>query len=235
MKDETPPAETSRGGWNPDEHPAPEKLSAYQAKELPAAENDAIQEHLAHCEICAEVLLDLHHFLDFVPEEQSPKEVVDFEAVAEWRELRKKLRDDRLLKSLRAFQAVAAVLGILVFGLSIYAIRLHGRSPALQPLPEKTLDFSEHRGVQTVKDEARLPVALKLFFDNDYPRYQVEIRARGSQLLYVNEYKKSDLDRSILTLPAGSLPAGTYTIRLFGLDDGEPEPVGLPNELTILP
>lgn len=235
MKDETPRAESSGGRWSSEDHPAPEKLSAYQAEELPAAEDDAIQEHLANCGVCAEALLDLQRFLDSAPEGRSSKGVADFEAAAEWRELRGKVREVRLRKSLRAFQALAAVLGILFVGLSVYEIHIHGRSSALLAMPEKTLDFSEKRGGQSVREGARLPIALKLFFEADYPRYKLEIQTTQGRLLYSHEYTKLDLDRSALPVPDGFLAPGNYTVRLFGLADGRPEPIGPPIELAILP
>jgi hypothetical protein len=72
----------------PKDHPAPEKLSAYQANELSPEEDDAIQEHLAQCTLCTELLLDLQRFLDPMPEDLPREGVVDFETATEWRELR---------------------------------------------------------------------------------------------------------------------------------------------------
>jgi hypothetical protein len=48
----------------PDSHPSPETLTAYHAGELSAAAADAVQEHLATCRHCADLLLDLPAFLD---------------------------------------------------------------------------------------------------------------------------------------------------------------------------
>jgi len=127
------------------EHPSPEKLSAYQANELPPEEEDAIQEHLVECSLCTELLLDLQRFLE--PAEEERPGVADLAAEAEWRKVRKEMgwegekRQEapaadvsRLRRSLRAFQAMAAVLLVGVLGLSVYALRLReevGTSEAL--------------------------------------------------------------------------------------------------------
>ena len=65
------------------EHPAPEKLSAYQARELSPEEMGVIREHVAGCGLCAERLADLRRFLDVAPEEREG--VADLETAAEWR------------------------------------------------------------------------------------------------------------------------------------------------------
>jgi Putative zinc-finger len=48
---------------DPEEHPDPETLTAYQANELSEEEDGRIQDHLAVCRHCTELLLDLEEFL----------------------------------------------------------------------------------------------------------------------------------------------------------------------------
>ncbi len=55
----------------PGSHPSPETLTAYHTGELSAAAADAVQEHLATCRHCADLLLDLPAFLDPPAEPES--------------------------------------------------------------------------------------------------------------------------------------------------------------------
>lgn len=117
---------------DPEDHPAPEKLSAYQANELPAEESDRIQEHLVQCAFCTDLLLDLERFLE--PEEEGAREgVADLGAEAGWRKVRAEVgwREEpaaaemsRLKRRLRVFQRLAAVFLVGIAGLSIYVVLL---------------------------------------------------------------------------------------------------------------
>jgi len=231
------------------EHPAAERLSAYLANELSPEESDAIQEHVASCRLCAERLLDLQGFLGFKPQETS-QGVTDLETAREWRRLWERiggiekqgsldssLERGRLLRSLRTFQVLAAVLGALSIGLTVYAVRLQGWPREIYPIPEKTVVFARMRSAGTLEEiDIKPPVALKFFVDADYPRYAVEIRARGGRLLYsYDRYRKADLDRSTLPLEAGDLAPGTYSLRLLGVRNGRPEPIGSPVKLIVHP
>src|SRR6476660_8410871 len=77
-------AETQNG------HPAPGRLTAYHAGELPPAEVEAIQDHLAHCAECTRALLALPHFY---AEMEAPElaERPDPGAEASWQALRARL------------------------------------------------------------------------------------------------------------------------------------------------
>ena len=48
---------------DPEDHPSPETLTAYQANELSPEEDERIQGHLAACRHCTEMLLELEEFL----------------------------------------------------------------------------------------------------------------------------------------------------------------------------
>ena len=116
----------------PEEHPAPEKLSAYQANELPPEEADDIQEHLIQCTFCTDLLLNLERFLEPSEEDSAPKGVVDLGTELGWRKVQtevgwKELPGEvsRLRKHLRVLQAIAAALLIGTMGLAAYAFRLH--------------------------------------------------------------------------------------------------------------
>jgi hypothetical protein len=226
------------GRWD---HPSPEELSAYQANELSPEREDAIQEHLAGCSLCTGALLDLHRFLD-PPEEDRPREgVADFETAAEWRELRERMRgeaagqrkpesgrDDRLVRTLRAFQTLAAVLGALVVGQLLYGV-WHSSRP-LQFLPEKTLSITENRGPGSLAEEIRPPIALRIPTGVDYPVYRIEILAEDGRRLYS---AKTSFSEIILPLNRGDLAAGVYKIHVWGLKDGRPESIGDSKKIRI--
>ncbi len=78
--------EDGRQRRDPEEHPSPEELSAYQANELTPEEDERIQDHLAVCQHCTELLLDLEEFLE--PPAVAAEPAADFEAAADWKRLR---------------------------------------------------------------------------------------------------------------------------------------------------
>src|SRR5947199_8385154 len=79
-------AEERRDLRDPEEHPSPETLTAYQANELSPEEDERIQGHLRLCRHCTQMLLDLEAFLR--PAEVGAEPAADFEAAADWRKLR---------------------------------------------------------------------------------------------------------------------------------------------------
>ena len=228
---------------DPEEHPSPEKLSAYQANELPPGEADAIQEHLAECTLCAELLLDLQRFLEPVEEERPG--VTDLAAEAEWRKVRKEMgwegrksleapaaEVSRLRRSLRAFQTMAAMLLAGVVGLSLYA--LHVRAELKAPRPNTVSEFVPSKeGVRSTDLEPALielprgekgGVTLTLEGGDgpDYPEYRAEIRRRrGESLPSVTGLQRQDNDFG-LTLDAEGLEPGLYEIEVYGLGKGPP-------------
>jgi hypothetical protein len=230
------------GPWD---HPTPEELSAYQANELPPERKDAIQEHLAGCSLCTGALLDLHRFLDPTQEDRPREGVADLETAAEWRVLRERMkgengepeepqtrepgRDDRLVRKLRVFQTLAAVLGILVVGQLLYGV-WHNSRP-LQFLPEKTLSITDNRGPGSLPEEIVYPpVALRIPTGVDYPVYRIEILAEDGRRLYS---AKTSFSEIILPLNRGELAAGVYKIRVLGLKDGRTESIGDPKKIRI--
>ena len=123
----------------PEDHPSPEKLAAYFENELSPTEDDAIQEHLATCDLCAQALLDLKKFLK-TPAEPIRPGVADLEAASEWRDLRKRIEEDRkrgqepvsapaprpgFLGSVKTAYSLAAVFAAAALGLSLYVLSTH--------------------------------------------------------------------------------------------------------------
>jgi hypothetical protein len=71
-------------------HPTPEQLAAYHAGELREDEVDRIQEHLALCHECSELLLDLADFEDPGPPTEVPG-LTDADVDAAWQDLKARM------------------------------------------------------------------------------------------------------------------------------------------------
>ena len=137
-------------------------------------------------------LLDLEVFLR--PAEVGAEPAADFEAAADWRKLREGMasgagekrqtpapgRENRLLRSLRVFQALAAVLGALAVGLFLRDTYVQGRA---RVLPERSISFGMTRSVpeQPKPTQVHPPVVLRISPDADYPKYRVEIETASGQ------------------------------------------------------
>jgi Putative zinc-finger len=220
---------------DPEEHPSVSTLTAYHGNELSPEENARIQEHLASCRRCTEIVLD---FDSFVAEPAGEPEIASFEAAAEWRKLRKRLREDDenqkerpapVLPSWKTAYAVAAVLFLGVVGLSIYSLSL--RRELEQPVADLevlVLNASDRRGVEPEVHEIRLPHLLELGASPagpDYPEYRVEVSDSDGRRLREVAIEEGDLGFTIL-LPKRFLPPGNYHFELFGIREGQREPLG---------
>ena len=80
-------------GRRPQEHPPPETLAEYHARELPAEEIPSLQDHLAECPECSQMLLDLEAFEELEPPEGQPP-VSETRMQQDWRRLRRRLRSE---------------------------------------------------------------------------------------------------------------------------------------------
>lgn len=237
-------AEERRDLRDPEEHPSPETLTAYQANELSPEEDERIQGHLRVCKHCTQMLLDFEE-LFLRPAEAEAEPAADFEAAADWRKLRERTppgagekrqtpargREDRLLRSLRVFEALAAVLGALAIGLFLRDTYVQGRA---RVLPERSISFGTTRSVpeEPKPTQVHPPVVLRISPDADYPKYRVEIETASGQPKQTLEIAP-DLDGGLIEIPGGWSP-GTYKIRVLGLKDGRAEPVGRSKELVVV-
>jgi hypothetical protein len=239
-------AEDGRDRRDPEEHPSPEALSAYQANELTPEEDERIQDHLAVCQHCTELLLDLEELLK--PPAAAAEPAADFEAAADWKRLREGMgpvvgkpeplrakapeqQDYRLVRSLQVYRALAAVLGFIVVGLSLYTVRPPGE-PEILP-PSISIDFETTRGSGTVEPlKVRLPFSLGFYTAPSYPSYRIEIVDVEGKPRYSRE---TTLSEGLIPMQRGFLPPGEYEIRFSGLKGGKSEPIGRPGKVIIQP
>lgn len=227
---------------DPREHPAPEKLSAYHAKELPPPEADAIQEHLIQCAFCTDLLLDLQSFLEPEEEDQAREGVADLGAEAGWRKVRGEMgwsgrqegaaEASRLRRSLRAFQALAAVLLVGVVGLSFYSFRILREMKA--PEANSISAFlASSEGVRSSAVEPELivlpqgeekSIAFTLDGDDvdDFPEYRAEIRRKQEEVFLTVSGLRRQPDGFNFKIGSHGLKSGIYEIELYGLGNGSP-------------
>ena len=238
--------EDGRQRRDPEEHPSPEELSAYQANELTPEEDERIQDHLALCQHCTELLLDLEEFL--TPPAVAAEPAADFEAAADWKRLREGMGpvagkpeplrvnvptgDYRMVRSLRTYKALAAVLAAMVIGLSWHAWRDQGQLEILPP--QRTIHFATTRASGQAEKplEIRLPFGLGFSTSAEYPEYRVQIFTSDGRLRYSAD---TALSKGIIPLETGVLSPGTYTIKLSGLKDGQSDPIGDAQNLVVQP
>jgi hypothetical protein len=234
-----------------EDHPSPEKLSGYQANELTPEEAEAIQEHLAGCSLCAEVLLDLQRFLHPPPEDRPREGVTDFESAAELRDLLRKIEDEsrkvplrrstetrpsrRFPSSLKAAYALAAVFAMATLGLSLYvqSLRQDLRSSQLNSaavyLPSDRIVRGGEDSTRTVQlpasGEKFVALTLELSRRSSYPEYQVEIQDREDKKVFVARGLNRQLDGQEyvirFVLSSRYLHSGLYKVRLEGLKTGK--------------
>jgi hypothetical protein len=208
------------------EHPAAEKLSAYQANELPDAETDAIQEHVASCRLCAQRLLDLHQFLEFVPDRET---VVHLDTVRDWRKLHRIITGE-LPRRLFRWSAVAAVLAAgLVW--AVYQIVSLEREIA-RPVTDLEITTLEVSGSRKGEPSAAEPRALKLggviALDTHfgYPLYKLVFLDGNGRIRKTVEDTEDEDGMITLFLPPRFLPPGLYRIQVAGLRGSTAHPVG---------
>ncbi len=210
--------EEGRDLRDPEEHPSPEVLTAYQANELSQEEDERIQSHLAQCRHCTEMLLELEEFLR--PDDVEAAPAADFEMAADWRKLRSRMRG----RKRRVMYAMAAVLLLAVAGLSIYALSRE---------PEKRFKTLEARGSTRGPAEAiavvELPVTLvlKSSAESSYPEYRAELLDDHGRLLRELPHLQGSQSFEVeIPLGRGNLKPGKYRVRLLGVTDRGADPAG---------
>lgn len=220
-------------------HPGPDELVAYGAGELPADEEVRIQNHLALCPHCLELLLDLGRWSD--PESESGQSVTAGEKDAAWQALQARLaadvaprrRSGLRLASLRPAYALAAGLLVAVVGLSLRVWHLERsladlshpqvNAPVVDLLPASPL-----RGDPAGRAVVELAPASRFFAlilspkgSPDHGGYRVEILDAGGRVVWSEDgLEKNPHGSFTLILSRDFLGPGEHRLRLYGLEDG---------------
>lgn len=235
--DEKPPIEpvlralAAKARRNLDDHPTPEELVAYRAGELTEQDEEKIQDHLALCVDCSQLLLDLKEFEDGQPEKDPG--LSDAQVEAAWRRLRPRLEERKVLTSPRWFASpriaygLAAALFVCVIGLGGWGVSLQSRLEELsKPKVDVTaldlLPKSGTRGEESANVISTRNFLLVVHLSFDVPKqseYEVEIATapEGGKSKWRDRVPaKGDLLE--IYLPEGVLPPGKYWVRLYGTE-----------------
>lgn len=233
--------EEGRRREDPEDHPAPEKLSAYQAGELPPEEADAIQEHLVQCAFCTDLLLDLEGFLEPQEEEEEREGVADLGTEAGWRKLREEMgwkgrqgeptaEPSQQRRRFRAFQTIAALLLVGVLGAFLYhqhSLQTLRDRPVVEEFVRYDQNYRAKKG-QEIRLPSQEKVNVTLLLDGsglNEPsggHFRVEVRHKGEAVLD-RDVRLKDENLALSDIPSEDLKPGTYTIEVY--EAGKEPPV----------
>jgi len=236
-------------------HPTPEDLAAYGAGELATEQHERIKDHLAICESCSKLLLDLAEFERFEPAQSiSP---ADAQAEASWQRLRERLKEEggeadvERLEDTRADEparvlvphpsrrpvpvwqrpaipwALAAGLALCVVGLGLRVGSL-GRQVGKLSEPHLNISVVDLVDVSTRGERPEVPVVQGdgvLVFSPAVKadEYEVEVVSAADGSLKIRPLRgRPDKDGFLtLSIPPTALPAGKYSARLYGIENGQ--------------
>ena len=206
---------------DPEEHPSVETLTAYHADELSAEEKARLQEHLAACRRCAEIVLD---FDEFLAEPAGGPEVVSLETAAEWRKLQKRLQEPGTPAWRRWAPALAAVLTLAVVGLYfVYQPDWSGEEREVTTLDPTG---STRGGSHAVTVPLSNDLVLRTESDEPHEEYRVEFRNLSTGEATKLSGLKEDHPSEVLIPGPQRLAPGEYEIRLWGIRDGREDSAG---------
>jgi hypothetical protein len=213
-------------------HPSPERLTAYQARELAPAEAEEIREHLAVCRECTEAVLALPRFYELMESSRLPAPPgsegipTQAETEASWRAMRARLgtltpvpsptrtpparergaTSRRVMTSPSVTYALAAGLAACLIGFPLW-IALHRGSPLALSVPGAEVFRSEAGGrLITLSASGETTVLVLPLPDRPpFPSYRIEIRSSGGDLRLSTD----------ATLTAVAQPSPAQTPRLL--------------------
>ena len=250
MDDDKPPLEPTlralaqKARRDLDDHPTPEELVAYRSGELTPQDEERIQDHLALCRDCSQLLLDLKDFEEDKPEDEAG--LSDAQVEAAWRRLRPRLEERKVLTSRRWFASprvaygLAAALFVCVVGLSFWVSTLRER---LRDLSSPEVNFAmvelepigeTSRGAGTAAETGKIPagglsfgLVLHPLDPGEYSDYEIDILpGKGGDVLWSQHGVQRADDGMRVRIPRDFLPAGAYRIRLYGLEGDRRDPLG---------
>lgn len=230
----------------PSEHATPGELTAYHEGALPPQIEARVREHLAHCKLCSDLLLDLAGFADLAPPPGVP-ELTDAEVEKDWQALRNKLEIGKMEKEELApvvpfqpvakaepksprrsppwFAIAASLLAVAGFSFGLYERREAENLREIRFVPSFNITAERDRGVEREAERfsSQEGGALNLEPDSDetFDKYEADIVADGKVVFSVKSGRSL-----ILQVPGGALKPGEYQIRLFGVVNANRIPAG---------
>jgi hypothetical protein len=231
------------------EHPDAETLAAYHARELPAAAEQRVQDHLVLCRECAGLLLDLEELDD--PDFGHEIEVPEGTGEALWDGLRQEIRKEpapaavipfpsrRTSAPPRWMSALAAALLVAVIGLSVWvaSLRLTVMELTRPEVNATVLDLvpsgiGQREGgpapAAVVPSGSRsFTLILSPGRRGDFQDYEAEIAHAGGEVVWRGRgLRPNDYGSFSLTLQRQALGTGEHRLRLFGIRSGRREALG---------
>ena len=215
-----------------DDHPTPDKLTAYRQGRTEDAETERIQEHLVLCRECLDRLAELEEFVEAGGE--GPPEIASLEEAAAWRALRPRLRTPGRTVGGTVPLALAAAILVAAIGLGLWAIqqrmetgRLRGELARLsQPQAAATIvDLYSESAVRGGAEEPasvdlsatdHLTVILHLPEAPEMVVYEAEIVDAEDRTLWRGRVRREDYIFT-LGIPRSFVDAGSYRIHLYGV------------------
>jgi hypothetical protein len=228
----------------PSEHATPGELTAYHEGTLPPPVEARVREHLAHCKLCSDLLLDLAGFADLAPPPGVP-ELTDAEVDEDWQALRERMRGKAAAavvpfpapvaqtparsprKRLPWRYAAAAAIVAVAVGLSSW--RLASNSGPLKSFDQgQTVRGSESPGEHMSVNQ---PAEFTFYPPESYPQYEGRIlREDGQEVWKTSDVKQiaapPPADRMVsFRISDNVLEPGSYQAVLLGVEDGPPRTV----------
>lgn len=224
------------------EHATPGELTAYHEGTLPPPVEARIREHLAHCKLCSDLLLDLAGFADLAPPPGVP-ELTDAEVEADWQKLRRKMEigqgetkkeelapvvpfqpaarhEPELPRRPPPWFAIAASL-LAVAGVSFGLYERTELKRAQQVgLVDNVISLAIERGQREEAMSSRQGGAVTFDLEDSFDGYEADIMAGTSKIISLKG------KQPFIYVPGGALKPGEYQIRLFGILKNERSQLG---------
>jgi Putative zinc-finger len=219
----------------PMDHPSPDQWIAYHRGELPAGEEERLQEHLARCRDCFDLAEGAAAFAQADEEPGAGREV---DTAAHWRLLRPQLEPSHHnVREISAFAsprparkmhlppyALAASFFVALVGLTAWSLHQQSVLEALRaPRPDAPI-FEISGGERPAGKDPTVPAGpLMLLFHpaEDFPVYRLVIREAATGRKLSSQDLRPDEDLALtLYLPEGLRP-GRYRLELSDGSGGQ--------------
>ncbi|HYO14458.1 MAG TPA: zf-HC2 domain-containing protein [Thermoanaerobaculia bacterium] len=205
---------------DPEEHPSVDTLAAYHGNELSPEEDAGIQEHLASCRRCAEIVLD---FASFLAEPASEPEVASLEMAAESRRLQERIKAESepaySRASWRHWPAIAAVLTLVVVGFYFVS------------QPDRSVTTLDAVGALRGGEVEVVPLSHDLVLLNNsgssFEEYRVEFEeVSKNRVVQVSGLREDRPSEVLVRVPRRKLEPGKHVINLLGIRGDQEYHVG---------
>jgi len=236
------------------EHLSTTRLMAYHRGEIPPSETTAIMEHLSLCKECSSLMLEVAEFFADDDEEEEDSAPPDLEPA--WQELQGAMSGAKqrrppspspvlslppaappqrsVVRSLAFAYGVAATFAAVSIGLVVFKETTSPLGPqvntGLYDLTPSGSDRAEAADATPIRFRTPGDSALLILNPEvapDSARYGVLIHSAAGAVVWRSEDLVLQTPGGFhLSLPAGALPPGRYSLKLYGITEGREIPLG---------